>query len=174
MTSPPGASPFLSADGMWRWDGVRWVPVSTAPVPARPMRARWVALIVAGSIASLLLAGTGLAAVSSAYGDLGSRFAAGASSSCLPSDFPAYPGAAIVTSLKAFSVCTAAFTTRDPSADVIAYFQTQLDQYPWQVTGGSGDQGTVDFGRQDGAKGSGEVSVSQSTRATQIQIVYQS
>lgn len=138
------------------------------------MRARWVGLIVAGSIASLLLAGTGLAAVSSAYSELGSRFTAGASTSCMPSDFPAYPGAAIVTSLKAFGVCTVAFTTPDSSADVIAFFQTQLDQYPWQLTGGGGAQGTVDFARQDGAKGSGEVSVSPSTRATEIQIVYQS
>src|SRR5579859_4370389 len=174
MASPPG-SPFLSADGMWRWDGVRWVPISAAPVAAkRPMRARWVALIVAGSIVSLLLAGTGLAAVSSAYSELGNRFTAGASSNCLPSDFPTYPGAAIVTSLKAFSVCTTAFTTRDSSAEVITYFQTQLDQFPWRVTGGSGDQGTVEFARQDGAKGSGEVSVSPSRSATQIQVVYQS
>jgi len=138
------------------------------------MRGRWVALIVAGSIVALLLAGTGLAAVSSAYSELGNRITAGASSDCLPSDFPTYPGAVIVTSLKAFNVCTTAFTTRDSSADVINFFQTELDRYPWRVTGGSGDQGTVIFAKQDGTKGSGEVSASPSTRATQIQIVYQS
>lgn len=138
------------------------------------MRGRWVTLIVVGSIASLLLAGTGLAAASSAYGRLGSRvFTSGGTSGCLPSDFPTYPGSAIVTSLKAFNVCTTAYVTNDPSADVVSYFQTQLDQYPWRVTGGSGDQGTIDFARQDGTKGSGEVSVSLSTRTAQIQVVYQ-
>lgn len=139
------------------------------------MRGRWVALIVVGSIASLLLAGTGLAALSSAYGRFGARvFTPGGSSNCLPSDFPSYPNATIVTSLKAFNVCTTGYATADSRADVLAYYQAQLGQYPWRVTGGSGDQGTVDFGRQDGAKGSGEVSVTQSRNATQIEVVYQS
>ena len=174
MGSPPGTSSLLSADGRWRWDGVRWVPVVGAPEPSRPMRGRWVALIVVGSIASLLLAGTGLAALSSVYGRFGARaFTPGASSNCLPSDFPSYPNATIVTSLKAFNICTTAYATADSSADVLAYYQAQLGQYPWRVTGGSGDQGTVDFARQDGAKGSGEVSVSPSRNATQIQVVYQ-
>jgi len=174
MGSPPGPSSLMSADGRWRWDGVHWVPVAAAPEPSRPMRGRWVALIVVGSIVTLLLAGTGLAALSSAYGRLGAGvFASGASSSCLPSDFPSYPNAALVTSLRAFSVCSTVYTTTDSSADVLAYYQAQLGQYPWRVTGGSGDQGTVDFARQDGAKGSGEVSVSQARNATQIQVVYQ-
>jgi len=174
MGSPPGPSSLLSPDGRWRWDGVRWVPVVGAPETSRPMRGRWVALIVVGSIASLLLAGTGLAALSSVYGRFGARaFTPGASSNCLPSDFPSYPNAKIVTSLKAFNVCTTAYATADSSADVLAYYQAQLGQYPWRVTGGSGDQGTVDFARQDGAKGSGEVSVSPSRNATQIQVVYQ-
>src|ERR1700745_1933599 len=174
MGSPPVASSLLSADGRWRWEGNRWLPVPATPEPARPMRGGWVAFIVVGSIASLLLAGTGLAALSSAYGRLGARvFTPGATAACLPSDFPSYPNAAIVTSLQAVSVWTTAYTTGDSSADVLAYYQAQLGQYPWRVTGGSGDQGTVDFARQDGAKGSGEVSVSQSTRATQIQVVYQ-
>jgi hypothetical protein len=138
------------------------------------MRGRWVALIVAGAVASLLLAGTGLAFLSSAYSQLGNRlFTPGASSSCLPSDFPTYPGAARVTSLRAFNVCTTVSTTGDTGIDVLTYFQTQLDKYPWRVTGGSALQGTVDFARQDGVNGSGEVSVSPSGNPTQIQIVYQ-
>jgi hypothetical protein len=139
------------------------------------MRGRWVALIVVGSIASLLLAGTGLAMLSSVYGQLGSRlFTQGASADCLPSDFPSYPGAARITSLKAFTACTTLSTTSDSSPDVVSYFQTQLDQYPWHVTGGSADQGTIDFARSDGVKGAGEVSVSLGGSTTQIQIVYQS
>ena len=50
---------MLSPDGRWRWDGVQWVPV--AREPRQPMAARWAALIVAGAIAVLLLAGLGLA-----------------------------------------------------------------------------------------------------------------
>jgi hypothetical protein len=42
------------------------------------------------------------------------------------------------------------------------------------VTGGRADLGTVDFARQDGVKGAGEVSVSPTGDATQIQVVYQS
>jgi hypothetical protein len=139
------------------------------------MRGRWVALIVAGSVASLLLAGTGLAFLSSAYSQLGNRLLTpGASSNCLPSDFPSYPGEARVTSLKAFNICTTVSTTGDTSIDVLTYFQTQLDKYPWRVTRGSAGQGTVDFARQDGVKGSGEMSVSPSGNPTQIQVVYQS
>jgi hypothetical protein len=169
-----GSSPLISADGRWRWDGVSWVPIPVAPVAATPMRARWVALIVAGSLASLLLAGTGLAALSGAYSQLGSRFfSTGTATTCTPSNFPAYPGAATVTSLKAFSVCTTVSTTRDSSIDVLSYYQTELDKYPWRVTGGSAQQGTVDFARQDGVKGSGELSVAPSAGSTQIQVVYQ-
>jgi hypothetical protein len=139
------------------------------------MRGRWVALIVVGAVASLLLVGTGLAFLSSAYGQLGSRiFSSGPSSTCLPADFPTYQGAALVTSLDAFSVCTTVSTTSDSGADVLSYYQTQLGQYPWRVTGGSDSQGTVDFVRQDGVKGSGEVSVSPTGNPTQIQVVYQS
>ena len=169
-----GSSPLISADGRWRWDGVSWVAIPTAPVPPKPMRARWVALIVAGSLASLLLAGTGLAALSSVYGQLGSRFfSAGAATSCTPSDFPGYPGAAVVTSIKAFSVCTTVSTTADSSIDVLSFYQTELGKYPWRVTGGSAQRGTVDFARQDGVKGSGELSVSPTPNSTQIQVVYQ-
>jgi hypothetical protein len=127
-----------------------------------------------GSVASLLIAGTGLALLSSAYSQLGNRlFTPGASADCLPSDFPSYPGASRVTSLGAFTACTTLSTTTDMSFDVLLYFQTQLDQYPWRVTGGSATQGTVDFARQDRARGSGEVSVTPTSNLTQIQVVYQ-
>lgn len=54
---------MLSPDGRWRWDGVQWVPVP--PAEPRPMPTRWVVLITAGSIAVLLLAGLGLALITS-------------------------------------------------------------------------------------------------------------
>lgn len=53
---------MLSPDGRWRWDGVQWAPVP--PAEPKPMRTLWVVLITAGSIATLLLAGTGVAFLS--------------------------------------------------------------------------------------------------------------
>ena len=151
-----------------------WVPIPVAPAGHRQMPARWVALIVVGSIATLLLAGTGLAVLTSLYSAAGSRAVApGARSSCLPSDFPNYPGAAVVTSFGAFNVCTTAFTTQDTSDQVLFFYQRQLDSFPWRVTGGSVDQGRIAFSRQDGRRGSGELSVAQGTNPTQFSVVYQ-
>ncbi len=138
------------------------------------MPARWVAVIVVGSIASLLLAGTGLAVLSSWYSSAGGRvFGPGAPASCLPSDFPRYPGAAVITSFGGFNLCTIAFTTQDTSDQVLFFFQHELQNYPWRETGGSVEQGTIDFARQDGHKGSGELSVAQAANPTQFQVVYQ-
>lgn len=169
MSSPQLTSP----DGRWRWDGVRWVPILTEPSGPRPMATRWVTLIVVGSIAALLLAGTGLAALSSVYSQIGRNFGPGAQSNCLPSEFPRYPGADVAMSFHALSICTAGFTTQDSSNDVVAYFEAQLVQYPWRVTGGSADQVTINFARQDGGRGSGQVSVAQSGNPTQFEVVYQ-
>lgn len=167
-------SHLLSPDGRWRWDGVRWVPVTTAPGAARPLAGRWVALIVAGSIASLLLAGSGLALLTGAYSAAAGRiFAGGAPVNCLPSDFPRYPGSAMVLSFKSFNLCTAAFTSADTPGNVLAYYQLELARFPWRETGESAGQGTIDFDRQDGGRGTGELSVSSGRSATQFQVVYQ-
>jgi hypothetical protein len=172
MSSPTGPSHLVSPDGRWRWDGVRWVPLPAAPAAALPMPARWVALTVVGSIASLLLAGTGLAALTDAYGGASARiFGGGAPANCLPSDFPRYPGSVMVLSFKSFNLCTAAFTSDDTRDSVLAYYQLELARSPWRETGA--DQDTIDFARLDGRRGSGELSVTQGRNATQFQVVYQ-
>jgi hypothetical protein len=174
VSTPAGASQFVSPDGRWRWDGVSWVPIPAAPAVRRPMPARWVAAIVVGSIASLLLAGTGLAVLSNWYSTAGGRiFGPGAPQNCLPADFPSYPGAAMLTSFRGFNICTTVYTTQDTSDQVLFFYDQELQTYPWRETGGSAERGTIDFARLDGSKGSGELSVAQAASPTQFTVVYQ-
>src|SRR6267143_3501279 len=95
MSTDPTVHPGqLSPDGQWRWDGAQWVPATQGAAPVPPPRGSrsWI-WWVAGGCAVLLVIG----AVGAGFGiySLVNRFQHGGFS-CLPSDFPSYPGAAVV------------------------------------------------------------------------------
>src|SRR5438445_13125387 len=68
--SAPGEVGRLSPDGLWRWDGARWVPTGTAQAPnsrgASAGRRPWAALT--GAIVSIASAAVLLAACFFPYG----------------------------------------------------------------------------------------------------------
>src|SRR5207245_8863503 len=68
--SAPGEVGRLSPDGLWRWDGARWVSTGTAQAPnalgASAGRRPWAALT--GGIVSIASAAVRLAACFFAYG----------------------------------------------------------------------------------------------------------
>lgn len=57
--------------------------------------------------------------------------------SCLPADFPSYPGARVSSIVISDSSgdCTVQFQTRDAGDDVKAFFLANLDEGDWSVTG---------------------------------------
>src|ERR1700694_1854749 len=96
VSSQPAVQPGqLSPDGMWRWDGAQWAPVDQGGVPLPPPRRSrsWIWWLVGGCGVILVLGAIG--AVFGIY-SLVTRFQQGAFS-CLPSDFPKYQGASVVS-----------------------------------------------------------------------------
>jgi hypothetical protein len=81
----------VSPDGLWRWDGVRWMPTGATSSPPAGSRA-WIIWLVAGSTIMAILAVGG--AIFALYSAVSRIQASGIT--CLPPDFPQYPRSALV------------------------------------------------------------------------------
>ena len=137
------------------------------------MSTRPAVLIAAGSIAALLLAGSGLAAVVSALGSMQGAFGIRTSSRpCLPSNFPSYSNAERAFAFTAGPICSEAFTSPDDVDQITSFFATQLQSWPWKVTGTSSNPETIDFGRQDSAQSMGEVQAFANQIGARVTITY--
>lgn len=70
-------------------------------------------------------------------------------SSCLPSDFPKYPGASLASLVVSDSLgdCTVQYRTRDSASDVQSFYETSLTQGDWIVTGVDAPRGMITFRR---------------------------
>jgi len=83
----------ISPDGLWRWDGTQWVPsggvARGAMAPRRSLA--WIWWLAGGCAALVVIA---VIAVVLGLGSLITTFQHGGLS-CLPSSFPAYPGATV-------------------------------------------------------------------------------
>src|SRR5689334_7942434 len=90
--------------------------------------------------------------------------------SCLPGDFPRYPGAAIssIVISDSFGNCTVQFQTRDSGTAVTIFFETNLDQGDWvRVVEGAG---RIRFSRQSNPNVSGYVQIVGLPGQTQFQV----
>ncbi len=110
----PGQGGQLSPDGLWRWDGQRWVPVAQPAMQRpRPGSRSWIAWL-AGGCALLLLVGV-------AAGIWGAtalvRSVQSGGFSCLPSDFPKYPGATVARGYTYYGTGVAPGDTRECQAN---------------------------------------------------------
>ena len=155
MASGPPVQPGqLSPDGLWRWDGAQWVPAGWSAQPAvAPRRSRTWVWWLAGGCALLLVIGL----VGGAIGiySLANRFQQGAFS-CLPKDFPAYPGTT-VTSENTYvgsnvapsdsRRCQMTLQSGDDVATVTAFYREKLDSGDWKVTAFLSDGGQIQFHR---------------------------
>lgn len=151
---PPVQPGQLSPDGMWRWDGVRWVAVNAGPYPqAAPPRSRTWIWWVAGGCAVLLVLGLVGAGVG-AY-NLVNSFQHGGFA-CLPSDFPNYPGATVASENTYVGTgvpagdskrCTMVLESNDDSTTVIAFYNDKLNSGDWKVTAYIASSGQIQFHR---------------------------
>jgi hypothetical protein len=153
-SGPPTQPGQLSPDGMWRWDGVQWLAVGASVQPAvAPRRSRAWVWWLAGGCALLLVIGL----VGGAVGvySLANSFQRGAFS-CLPKDFPAYPGVS-VTSEQTYvgsnvapgdsRRCQMTLQSNDDVATVTAFYAEKLDSGDWKVTAFIREGGQIQFHR---------------------------
>lgn len=70
-------------------------------------------------------------------------------SSCLPPDFPRYPGAALASVVisDSFGDCTVQFRTHDSAAAVLDFFESNLAQGDWILTFSDNQRMQVHFRR---------------------------
>jgi hypothetical protein len=151
---PPVQPGQLSPDGMWRWDGVRWV---LASAPAYPQAARrsshtWI-WWVAGGCAVLLV--IGLVGAGVGVYNLVNSFQHGGFS-CLPSDFPSYPGATVASENTYVGTgltpgdskrCRMILESNDDSTTVSAFYNEKLSSGDWKVTAYVASIGQIQFQR---------------------------
>jgi hypothetical protein len=156
VSSDPAVQPGeLSPDGLWRWNGAQWVPVAEGAAPLPPPRRsrRWIWWLVGGCAVVLVLG-----AVGAGFGiySLVTRFQSGAFS-CLPPDFPNYPGASVIsenTKLGAGfspgdnSRCTMMFSSDADTAAVTAYYEQQLGSGDWTIVSSDTANGVISFQRR--------------------------
>ena len=177
MSTAGGPNPQgqLSPDGLWRWDGRQWVPAATAPQPARPRGSRAWIWWLSGGCAVLLV----LAIVGGIFGvtSLVSRFQSGGLS-CLPPDFPTYPGARVTaentyvgSGLPAgdTSQCRMTFSSGDDVATVTAWYSSALSSGDWTESTDS-STGTITFSRNSREQTVGKVQLLGAGQHTDIQV----
>ena len=155
MSSDPAVQPGqLSPDGLWRWDGAQWVSVAQGVAALPPPRARgWIWWLVGGCALVLVLG-----AIGAGFGiySLVTRFQKGGFS-CLPSDFPSYPGASVVSeNTRVGSVvsagdstrCTMVIDSNDEVATVTTYYQARLNNGDWTIVSSDAANGVITFQRK--------------------------
>jgi hypothetical protein len=139
---------------MWRWDGTQWV-ATTAGAARAPATRRSMAWIwwVAGGCALLLV----LAVVGGAVGlvSLVNTFQHGGLT-CLPSDFPKYPGTSVVSENTFIGTgvapgdtksCRMTLDSSDNVATVTAFYNEKLSTGDWKVVTFNDSSGQIQFQR---------------------------
>ncbi len=176
MTEQPPVQPGqLSSDGMWRWDGVRWVPAAAYP-PSAPRRSHTWIWWVAGGCAVLLV--LGLVGVGVGVYNLVNSFQHGGFA-CLPSDFPNYPGATVITENTYVGTavapgdskrCSMVLKSTDDPATVTAFYQDKLNGGDWKVTAYIASIGQIQFQRVSRQQSVGVVELLGRGQQTEIHI----
>ncbi|HEY8841390.1 MAG TPA: hypothetical protein VIO80_12255 [Candidatus Dormibacteraeota bacterium] len=153
MSSDPTVQPGqLSPDGLWRWDGAQWVPAApgASPMPP-PRRSRgWIWWVVGGCGVLLVLG-----AIGAGFGvySLVTKFQQGGFS-CLPSDFPNYPGTSVVSENTKIGAgistgdstrCTIVLDSNDDVATVTTYYMEHLNGGDWTIVSSDSANGVIDF-----------------------------
>lgn len=159
----------LSPDGRWRWDGTQWVPVA----PAAPQRSRaWIWWLTGGcALILLVVLGGGAFAAYSIY----NRVQHGGFS-CLPSDFPKYPGETFggenysLNGATPGNACNMVFESNDSASSVYDFYSSNLDTGVWQVVSSDPGAGQIMFRNLKDPKTSGYVDVAAKGNHTEITV----
>jgi len=175
-TEPPVQSGQLSPDGLWRWDGVQWVPVASGVAPAPPARTSktWIWWLAGGCAVLLVL---GLIPLGFAVSSIVNGIRNGAFE-CLPSDFPAYPGATTVNFNTNFSGgtkrCSIALESDDGVAAVTSFYEQRLSSGDWKVVSSDPSTGEIRFQRVSRPSTSGVIQLLGKGQHSEIDIQLES
>ena len=166
---------------MWQWDGQRWIPTATQgrqSMPPRRSRA-WI-WWVAGGCALLLV--IGIAGVVIGGASLVNQFQKGGFS-CLPSDFPKYPGVSVINQRTNYGTgvapgntkdCQMTMSSNDDVATVSAFYSGQLNSGDWTIVSSDKTIGEIRFRRTSRPASVGVIDLLGRGQHTEIQIRFDS
>lgn len=167
----------VSPDGQWRWDGTRWIPTgqaAAAPLPAAPRTFKWVWWLAGGcAVLVVIVVIAGVLGLSS----LVNSFQHGGFS-CLPSDFPSYPGATVAnentyvgTGVPAGDTkrCTMILESNDDVNTVTSWYSSNLNSGDWTASTDTA-AGTIQFENRSRTSTTGTVELLGRGQHTEIQI----
>jgi hypothetical protein len=170
----------VSPDGWWRWDGQQWVlAASAAPQspPPPPSRA-WIAWLVGGCAVLLLMGAVPIGFA--VYGAVKSLQGHGMNAfTCLPPDFPAYPGTFISGESTHFGTnvapgdsvsCQVTFQSNDNISTVTSFYVRQLDTGDWTIASSDPATGEIRIRRKSRPATVGTVNLIGRGQHSEIQI----
>jgi hypothetical protein len=169
----------VSPDGFWRWDGQQWVLTASAapqPPPPPPSRA-WIAWLV-GGCAVLFLVGA-VAVGFAVYGAVKSLQSHGLNAfTCLPPDFPAYPGVIISGESARFGSsepgdsvsCQVTFQSNDNVTTVSNFYLRHLETGDWTIASNDPATGEIRIRRKSRPATVGTVDLIGRGQHSEIQI----
>ncbi len=162
----PGPAGQVSPDGLWRWDGQAWMPTGAA---ARPTQVSRSAARARGIVFVAVLCAVGFIAIVVA---LASQVYIGAGS-CVPADFPTYPGASVSSEIATTGDtpdCFMVLRTTDSQLTAVQFYRSRLATGDWRVTAVSSSTGTVTFERTSTSQTAGSVSFVAHADSTNIYV----
>jgi hypothetical protein len=94
---------------------------------------------------------------------------------CLPSDFPRYPGATVSSESTytgtSGSECRMTVDSNDPVTSVGPYFQSHLNSGDWSVNSVEFSSGTLTFQRRSRPQTTGTLALTERGQGTRIRVV---
>jgi hypothetical protein len=167
---------------MWRWDGVRWVPLIGQPMGqpiARPRTRPWIWWLAGGCALLLVIGvvGAGFGIYSFVHSISGASFA------CLPADFPGYPGARVSSEFTYVGTavapgdsksCRMVLESTDDAATVTAFYDDKLRTGDWTVIADLPSFGQIQFHRVSRPQSFGVVDLLAKGQQTEIRIQFDS
>lgn len=177
----PATAGSLSPDGLWRWDGTRWVStgvVGERPAPPRPSRA-WIWWVAGGCLVLVLIVIVGILVSGAALFNSLQR----GGLTCLPADFPKYPGATVAGLNTYFGTnvapgdsreCQMTLESNDGVSTVTDFYTGRLDSGDWTITANDTGNGVIRLSRKSRPATVGEIQLFGRGQHTEIQIRFDS
>ena len=175
---PPYQVGQVSPDGMWQWDGQRWVPTPAQAQAPRRSRA-WVWWVAGGCVLLLVIGiGAGVWGLTSAF-----RSFQKGGFTCMPSDFPHYPGATVTRDYTFVGTnvapgnsreCRETLNSNDDVSTVTDFYASHLNSGDWKVTAKDTANGEIKFRRISKPQNVGVIDLLGRGQHTVIEIKYDS
>lgn len=168
----------LSPDGLWRWDGQRWISTGRPTIATHAKRGPLWWLFGGCALLLVLAIAAGIWGVASLV-----RSAQQQGLSCMPSDFPRYPNATMTRDFRYVGTnvapgdsqeCQETLDSADDVTAVTTFYTRHLDTGDWTITAIDPTNGEIRFHQASRPASLGVVDLLAAGQHTVIEIRFDS